>query len=185
MTGPAKCSEASTAGINEAAFCGCVGTAFAYSGPGEASQMDDETTHVEVFAGILSGNLNICLDPDSFFYSSALLDLDLDDATNTFEDVAEQDECADGCQDGPIWEDEWDKLQCEYAIDGWVEPTSFDRAFVQDWLDDSGVNAGSLCSCAAEHMAEFAPTSDGDLYWSRMNGSIDQCQMAIWKRPLP
>ncbi len=105
----------------------------------------------------------------------------------------ETGDCADGCQEGPVWEEEnWDKLQCEYAIDGWTEPGNFDRDFVQEWLDDSGISADSLCTCASlfmedsaeDYAAEYAETEDPELYWSYLSLSIDQCQMAMWRRPL-
>ncbi|MBN9332625.1 hypothetical protein [Devosia sp.] len=175
-------SAVAAADIDEPAFCGCVGMAFVYSGPDQTSgieQVGDEMSDFAALAATLRDSLDVCLDPGGFFYSSALLELDLG-----ADDVITEDECAYGCQDGPIWEDEWDKLQCEYAIDGWVEHAGFDRARVQDWLDASGASAESLCTCVAGHMAEYAPISDGDVYWSHQSRAIAACQAAIWKRPL-
>lgn len=170
------------AGLDRPKFCGCVGNAFAFSADDQAAALEDiedETVYADMFAKIVTENLNLCLSPDHVFHAAGVFD-------------SEEDECADGCQDGPVWEDEWDQLQCEYGIDGWTEPSGFDRAHVQDWIDDSGIDAQSLCTCAAmimkdqseDYLAEQAETNDPELYWSYMRGAIDQCQMAMWRRPL-
>ncbi len=176
------------ADIDEAAFCGCVGTAFVFSAEDQSSRMEaegEETGSGSVFAEILTENLDACLEPDSFFYSVALSESDFDlGVADNSDDASEQDECADGCQDGPVWADEWDNLQCQYVIDGGEGPAGFDRSYVEDWLNDSGVGVDSLCGCAARYMEDYEGANNDDLYWSQMVSVIDECQMSIWRRPL-
>ncbi|GEM_PF-1420691 len=184
-------------GIDRSVFCGCVGAAFVFRAEEQSSLMegaDSDTATAEIFVEALMGNLDICLNPDVFFYNAALFNgtaIDDDDAEGLSAQT-DADGCEDGCQDGPIWAEAWDKVQCEYAISDSAEPAALDHAFVQEWIEDSGVDAESLCSCAAlvmddradEYATEYAASQNPELYWDYMALAIDQCQMAIWQRPL-
>lgn len=195
-------SAVGDAEIGPATFCGCVGMNYIFSVVDISSRMEDafsDTARIEIFATSVRDSFDTCLNTDSFLYAADFFESSYEaepffhEAAERFSESLEPGDCADGCQDGPVWEEEnWDKLQCEYAIDGWTEPGNFDRDFVQEWLDDSGISADSLCTCASllmedsaeDYAAEYAETEDPELYWSYLSLSIDQCQMAMWQRPL-
>lgn len=172
-------------GGDPSTFCACVGTQFVENEPLQSFRMDmagDEKETTEVFAEILHENMSACL--PSGAEDDDFIDGDLVGVEGYEENFAE------GYQDGPDWSAMRDQAHCEFAIDGLLEPTNFDRPYIQDWIRDSGVGAEDLCSCAAafmedsadEYATEFEATNDPDLYWSYMNRSIDQCQTAIWQR---
>lgn len=171
------------AGMDRYLFCRCVSSEFAVNEPLQSFRMalagnDEESA--EVFGEILAENLTSCLSPDNMYGW---------DSEPGEADVG-YDLCADGCQDGPIWADDSDRLHCEFAIDGTLTPSRFDLDETLAWIDRSGVDAESLCGCAAavledradEYATELeASSGDTELYWEYMDQAVSECRMAIWR----
>lgn len=187
------------AGIEQSAFCRCVASEFVRNEPLQSFRMvmaKGEKESAEVFTAILTENLDTCLDPSEEAYADAsrhiLAEPDVIDGDLVGTDLYGSD-CASGCQDGPDWKEESDLLHCTYAIDGTLEPTGFDRDTIDVWMKDSGLDADSLCQCAAAVMkdkaeeagAGFDAARDPEPYWDNMNMSIDQCQTAMWTPDTP
>jgi hypothetical protein len=176
---------AEAVGGDPSTFCACVGTQFVENEPLQSFRIDmavGERETTRVFAEILDENMSACF-PQSDD-DDDVIDGDLVGAEGYDENFA------DGYQDGPNWSAMPDQANCEFAIDGLLEPANFDRDYIGAWLVDSGLGAEDLCFCAAavmedhadEFATEFEATRDPDLYWSYMSRSVDQCQTAMWKR---
>lgn len=169
------------AGIDRSMFCTCVGMVFEHNGPEQSARMENagnEAARTKVFADILTENINTCLDPKSFLYEG-----------DFYGEALEPEECQDGCQDGPIWKEEADQLQCEFAIDGTLTPPVFQPEETLAWIRNSGISAKDLCGCAARVMEDKADEyaaerkENGDdpaTYWDYMDQSVSQCRMAMW-----
>lgn len=176
---------ADAVGGDPSRFCACVGAQFVENADLQTFRMDmadNEDDVAAVFVEILRENMSVCL--PSLLDDEDFIDGDLVGVEGYEENGA------DGSQDGPDWSSMPDQAHCEFAIEGLLEPDDFDRAYVQDWISDSGIGAEDLCFCAAaimedfadEYATEFEATKNPDLYWDYMRRAVDQCQTAMWKR---